>query len=68
MTLFDIDANGKAYEYKVQEVNAQEKTIRLRTGKVESGLTVTNTYTPDKITIDVTKEWVNTRKRGGYKA
>ena len=61
------DANGKAYEYKVQEVNARRRLYACELQQGRSGLTVTNTYTPDKITIDVTKEWVDQENEAGIR-
>ncbi len=56
------DINGVEYEYYVKEA-----TVLENYSKVESGLTVTNTYTPDKITIDVTKEWVDQENEAGIR-
>lgn len=55
------DSRGNAYTFLVKEVNANGTEITLPTGwaKVESGLTITNTYTPLTGSITANKVWEN---------
>nr|WP_238482617.1 Cna B-type domain-containing protein [Lederbergia galactosidilytica] len=58
------DIDGKAYDYTVDEVDVPDnfkKTIS------EDGLTVTNEYKIEQVTVSVNKEWVDANDQDGLR-
>lgn len=61
--LAKYDADGNAYAYTVTEdtVNGYESAIA---GDAAAGFTITNSHTPEKVSISVTKKWVGSTGDG----
>lgn len=59
--------NGQAIAYTVEEVNVPAGYTPTVTGDAQSGYTITNNHTPERIAIDVTKEWCDTDNQDGIR-
>lgn len=67
--------NGTKIEYTVQEVDVEGYTSKITGGLTEETIegtdiktysyTITNSYTPGKVSVDVTKEWNDDNDRDG---
>ena len=67
-TFTDLDKynNGKLISYTVGEKAIDGYTTNL-SGNVESGFVITNTHTPEKISIPVTKVWEDDNNHDGMR-
>jgi len=63
-TELPVNANGKAIVYTVEEVEIEGYTATY-TGDAETGYTVTNTHTPETITLTGSKEWDDNNNQDG---
>ena len=68
-------ANGQTIAYTVKEVgeennkitfNGKEYSVQI-TGSAEAGYTVTNSYTPGKVNVPVTKAWNDGNNQDGVR-
>lgn len=57
-----VNENGKKIEYTVVEDEVEAYTTEV-TGSAAEGFTVTNTHTPAKVDVTVTKQWVDDDNR-----
>ncbi len=67
-TFTDLDKydNGKAITYTVGEKAVDGYTTNL-SGNVETGFVITNTHTPEKISVPVTKVWDDDNNHDGMR-
>ena len=59
-------AGGNLITYTIEEVAVAEYTTEI-TGSVAEGFTITNTHKPEKISIPVTKTWVDADNQDGIR-
>ena len=64
-THLDKVLNGEAVVYVVDEVNIPEGYTTEITGNTTEGFTITNTHTPEVVTVTVSKEWNDANDQDG---
>ena len=59
--------DGEEVEYSVEEVDVPEGYEASVTGDVAQGITVTNSHTPETVSVSVTKVWADANDQDGIR-
>lgn len=60
-------ADGKLIEYTIAEISVDEYNLASITGDAYTEFTITNKHDPEKVSIPVTKVWVDDNNRDGIR-
>ncbi|EGF85863.1 Cna B-type domain-containing protein, partial [Gemella haemolysans] len=64
-TNLDADKGGVPIKYTIAEVNVPARYTSVISGEAKTGLTITNSYTPEVINVSGTKTWDDANNQDG---
>ena len=64
-TDLDADKGGVPIKYTIAEVNVPKGYTSVTSGEAKTGFTITNSYTPEKTSVEGTKTWDDANNQDG---